>query len=322
MPLRSLSLVAMMLTPGCSNQVKIIGRRIVAALAMVLIVQAGGICRANASSGSAPDPSQDPAMIKFLQRHFRIPNANQITLSPPAPAPIEGLWSRKITLVGDSGQTASATLFEDSSGKNVIIGTLLETSKDPWERVDLKGIHLDDRPAAGPADAPVTVVEFGDFECPYCARALNIVETLVNSTYKGRVRLLFKNFPLSGHLWAMEAATAAECARLQNPDAFWQMARDLYRDQASIDPRNIRGHIDQYAGILQLDKKALSACMMSLAATQRVQQDMQDGQALKVESTPTFYVNGIPVIGFPDEKSLRFVIDSELRASQTAAAKH
>ncbi len=203
----------------------------------------------------------------------------------------------------------------------MIIGTLLETSKDPWERVSLNGIHLDDRPAAGPADAPVTVVEFGDFECPYCARALNIVETLVNSTYKGRVRVIFKNFPLSGHLWAMEAATAAECARLQNPDAFWQMARDLYRDQASIDPRNIREHIDQYASSLQLDKKALSACMISMAATQRIQQDMQDGATLKVESTPTFYVNGIPVVGFPDEKALRFVIDSELRASQTAAAK-
>jgi len=297
------------------------GRRIVAGLAMVLIVQAAGIGRASASAGSAPDVSQDPAMIRFLQKHFRIPNASQITLSPPSPAPIEGLWSRKITIVGDSGQSASATLFEDSSGKDVIIGTLLETSKDPWERVGLNAIHLDDRPAAGPADAPVTVVEFGDFECPYCARALNIVETLVNSTYKGRLRVIFKNFPLSGHLWAMEAATAAECARLQNPDAFWQIARDLYRDQASINPRNIREHIDGYAGSLQLDKKALSACMISVAATQRVQQDMQDGATLKVESTPTFYVNGIPVVGFPDEKSLRFVIDSELRGSQTAAAK-
>ncbi len=314
-------LTYMMLTKGLLKPARAIGLRIVVAVGLALIVQAAAVRGAVASSGAAPDSSRDSVLIGFLQRHFRLPNASQITLGPPAPAPIAGLWSRKITLTGDNGQTASATLFEDSDGKDVILGQLIETTKDPWERVDLKGIHLDDRPVAGPADAPVTVIEFGDFECPYCARALNIVETLVNSTYKGRVRLIFKNFPLAGHLWAMEAATAAECARLQNPDAFWQFARNLYRDQSTIDPKNIREHIDQYAGSLQLDKKALSACMISMAATQRVNEDMQDGATLKVTSTPTFYVNGISVVGFPDEKSLRFVIDSELAKSSTAAAQ-
>jgi len=135
------------------------------------------------------------------------------------------------------------------------------------------------------------------------------------------VRLIFKNFPLAGHQWAMEAATAAECARLQNPDAFWQFARYLYRDQSSIDPKNVRDYITQYAGTLELDKKALSACMISMVATQRIHEDMQDGATLKVQSTPTFYVNGIPVVGFPDEKSLKFVIDSELAKSRTAAAQ-
>jgi protein-disulfide isomerase len=198
---------------------------------------------------------------------------------------------------------------------------LLETNKAPWGRIDLKQIHLDDRTSVGRADAPVTVIEFGDFECPFCARALNMVETLVNTTYKGRLRLIFKNFPLVGHIWAAEAATAAECARLQNPDAFWTFARDLYRDQAAIDPKNLRDHIDQYAAGAQLDSKALSACMMGRAASDRVAQDQADGTALGVKSTPTFYVNGIPVVGFPDPKSLSFVIDSELNLKQTAANK-
>jgi len=311
----------MMVTDAFAGKSRMMSRRFVVALGLMMIVQAGGVYRANASAGDAPDVRRDHDLIMFLQKHFRIPDAGEITLGPPAPAPIAGLWSRKISIVSAQGQTATATVFEDSTGKNVIIGTLLETTTDPWGRVSLKGIHLDDRPVAGPADAPVTVVEFGDFECPFCAHALNIVETLVNSTYKGRVRFIFKNFPLQGHLWAMQAATAAECARLQNPDAFWQFARDIYHDQTSIDPKNIGDHIDQYATSLQLDKKALSACMISLAATQRIQQDMQDGAVLMVQSTPTFYVNGIPVVGFPDEKSLKMVIDSELRASQTAAAK-
>ena len=73
---------------------------------------------------------------------------------------------------------------------------------NPWERADLKAVHLDDRATLGPADAPVTIIEFGDFECPYCAHAFNEIETVVNTTYKGRVHLIWKNFPLNVHPWA------------------------------------------------------------------------------------------------------------------------
>ncbi len=289
--------------------------RVLAALVLLCGVQVG----ASRVAAAAPVDAKDAQLIAYLQKHFRIPATDSIVLTPAIAAPIAGLFTRTMTLSGPGGQTASAQLFTDAGGKHVIVGTLLDVAQDPWGRIDLKGIHLDDRPSVGPADAPVTVIEFGDFECPFCARALNIVETLVNTTYKGKVRLIFKNFPLAGHLWANAAATAAECARLQNPDAFWAFARDLYHDQASIDPKNIRQHIDQYASALQLDNKVLSACMLGRAASDRIQQDMQDGAELKVQSTPTFYVNGIPVVGFPDEKSLSFVIDSELRAKQAAA---
>jgi protein-disulfide isomerase len=292
--------------------------RLLAALVLMLGVQAGA---ARTAAAAPPLSAQDAQLIGYLQKHFRIPASDAIALSPAKPAPIAGLLSRTMILSGPGGQTASAELFMDPSGRHVIVGTLLQTDQDPWGRTDLKGIHLEDRPSVGPANAPVTVSEFGDFECPFCARALNIVETLVNTTYKGRVRLIFKNFPLAGHLWANTAATASECARLQNPDAFWAFARGFYHDQAAIDPKNIRQHIDQYASALQLDNKVLSACMLSRAPSDRIAQDMADGAALKVASTPTFYVNGIPVVGFPDEKSLSFVIDSELRNPQTAAAK-
>src|SRR6185437_1577541 len=115
---------------------------------------------------------------------------------------------------------------------------------DPWEHVDLKKLHLDDRATLGPASAPVTIIEFADFECPFCARAFSEVETLVNTTYKGKVRLIWKNYPLNVHPWAEQAAIAAECARQQNPEAFWAFARSFYHDQSDITPQNLREHID------------------------------------------------------------------------------
>lgn len=300
----------------------------VAALAIaaaVLIACAASAWRApeaGAASESARQATAGDAQLKeFLQKRFRIPDAKAIVLSPPSPAPIPGLWTRAVTVTSDQGMKVNATLFTDSTGSKVILGQFLDTKSDPWGRVDLKKVHLDDRPSVGPAEAPVTVIEFGDFQCPFCARALNILETMVHTTYSGRVRLFFKNYPLSGHLWATAAATAAECVRLQNPETFWDFARDLYKDQAAIDPKNIRQHIDDYAKSLKLDTDALSKCMMSKAPSDRIQQDMQDASMLRVSSTPTFFVNGIPVVGFTDAKALGFVIDSELASNQAAAGK-
>src|SRR6185437_17152419 len=124
--------------------------------------------------------------------------------------------------------------------------------------------------------APVTIIEFADFECPFCARAFSEVETLVNTTYKGKVRLIWKNYPLNVHPWAEQAAIAAECARQQNPEAFWAFARSFYHDQSDITPQNLREHIDSYANSSGLDGKALNACVLGNAAESRVNQDKQD----------------------------------------------
>jgi protein-disulfide isomerase len=164
----------------------------------------------------------------------------------------------------------------------------------------------------GPAKAPVTIVEFADFECPHCAHAMGVVETAVESKYSGKVRLVFKNFPLQGHQWARAAAIAAECVRLQNPATFWDFANEIYRVQAFITPDNLAQRIDDFARHNQLDSDALHACMMGQAADQRVAQDILDGQRANVVSTPTLFINGIPVMGAEPE-ILDSVISSELQ---------
>jgi len=267
------------------------------------------------------DHSFDDRLRQFFKQQFHLPHARDAEIGPATQSPIPGLLVRQVTLSNEHGQTAKAQVFSDAAGRQVILGQLLDITKDPWERVDLSKAHLADRPTMGPANAPVTIVEFADFECPYCAHAFSVLETMVNTTYKGKVRLIFKNFPLNSHPWAVRAAVAADCAGLQNPKAFWSFAREFYTRQGSITPQNLQSKVDKTARRLGLDTALLNVCMQNPASLQRVAQDESDGRALGVTSTPTFFVNGVRVVGLPDAKAFDFVMKSQLEAASKSALK-
>jgi protein-disulfide isomerase len=271
---------------------------------------------AAAASPPAASNENDAKLKAALQKRLLVPNLADLSLGPPTPAPLPGITQRTITVNGGDGQKFQVELFTDSSGdKGILTQRFAPFSiTDPWERVDLKLLHLSDRPTLGAANAPVMIVEFADFECPYCAKAFNEIETLVNTTYNGHLRLVWKAFPLQGHTWAEQAAIAAECVRQQNPQAFWRVAGSFYKDQNDITPQNLRDHIYNYAGSLGLDPKALNACILGSNAEARIDQDKKDGTAVHVLSTPTFLINGVPVIGLPSSNVFDFVITSQLRS--------
>lgn len=293
--------------------------KVLAAIALTIAALAASACNSAPASAIAgtPETAQDAKLTAFLQKHFRIPEADYIKLGPPVPAPIAGLWSRSVTATNGEGGSATSTIFINEAGDKLIFGQFLDLNQDPWGRVNVDALHLDDRPTMGPANAPVTMVEFADFECPHCARALPKVEAAVHQ-YEGRVRLVYKYFPLAGHTWARAAAIASECARVQNPDAFWDFAAAFYRDQGSIDAGNIAEHIDALSAQDKLDTKLLHACLLGKAADERVDQDLQDGDVVHVTSTPTLFVNGIPLTGELEDKILDFVVSSELDSRHAA----
>ncbi|MGD0075440.1 MAG: DsbA family protein [Candidatus Binataceae bacterium] len=311
------ALIAAFVNGKCS----IIGTAAKTTAAIALTIAALAVSACNSAPASAiagtPDASQDAKLTAFLQKHFRIPEADYIKLGPPVPAPIAGLWSRTITASNGEGGSASSTIFVNEAGDKAIFGQFLDLNKDPWDRVKVSALHLDDRPTIGPATAPVTMVEFADFECPHCARAFPKAEAAVHR-HEGQVRLVYKYFPLAGHTWARAAAIASECARVQNPDAFWDFAGAFYRDQASIDASNISDHIDTLIAQDKLDGKLMHACLLSKSADARVDQDLQDGDAVHVTSTPTLFINGIPLAGEMDDKVIDFVVSSELDSHHAA----
>ncbi|HZC46369.1 MAG TPA: thioredoxin domain-containing protein [Candidatus Acidoferrum sp.] len=267
-----------------------------------------------ASAQVATDPAKDAALKTYLQKHFKIPDANSIKLGTAFKTPLDGLLGRQMTVSTPQGQTVAATLFFDKNEDKAIIGQLIDTTTEPWGPLNMGAVTLDDRPTQGPANAPVTIVEFADFECPFCAHAFSVLETLVNTTYKGKVKVIFKAYPLNVHPWAIKAAEAAECARMQNPDAFWDFARYFYTNQGSIDVKNLPDHVDKLAKSQKLDGPSLKACMDNPQTEARIKQDQLDGNSIHVSSTPTFFVNGIPIVGLPDEKIIDFVINAELAA--------
>jgi protein-disulfide isomerase len=134
-------------------------------LAAALAVQWGPLPAAAASAS-------DEQIIAFLQKRFRLPSTRNIMLGPPVKTPFAKVMSRTVTVTDDRGATAKVTIFTESGVNEIIIGEVLDLKSDPWGRVDLQSMHLDDRPSMGPANAPVTIVEFADFECPHGCRGM------------------------------------------------------------------------------------------------------------------------------------------------------
>jgi protein-disulfide isomerase len=305
---------------------------LVTALSIVALAISIALPGQPALAGSEPGLSGEPSLAPagnsfdaklkdFLQKRFLIDNPDHIQIGPSAPTPLHGIVRRIISVTNDRGQSGRAEVFTDSTHRAIILGQMYNLSKDPWQRVDMKRIDLADRPVMGPANAPVTIVEFADFECPYCARAFGLMETMVHTTFKGKIRFIFKDFPINGHPWAARAAVAAECARMQNPEAFWSFAREFYTNQTSIDPGDIGRVIDATAKHAGLDAGILKACMAGKSALANVSRDARDGVTLGVTSTPTFFVNGVRVVGLPEEKSFEFVIREQIEQATARARR-
>ncbi|MGE0785882.1 MAG: DsbA family protein [Sandaracinaceae bacterium] len=156
------------------------------------------------------------------------------------------------------------------------------------QRYDADGrveIAIDGAPSRGSPMAPVTIVEFSDFECPYCGRAHPILQQLMRE-FEGRVRVVFKHYPLSAHPHAMPAARAAVAAG--NQDRFWEMHDLLFEHQRQLEEEDLLGYAEQ----LGLDMDRFRADLAATETQDRIEEDKEAGRRVGVEGTPSFFVNG------------------------------
>jgi len=142
-----------------------------------------------------------------------------------------------------------------------------------------------DNPSKGPKDAPVTILEFTDYECPWCARSQEPLKAAIKAN-EGKVKVVSRHYPLPMHSRAVPAAVAAVCAQEQGK--FWPMHEKLFANQQALGDADFK----RYAKDLGLNAGKFEKCLSSEKAAKQVQTDMQDGQRYGVRGTPTFFVNG------------------------------
>lgn len=172
-------------------------------------------------------------------------------------------------------------------------------------------VPADGFPSSGPPDAPVTIVEFSDFECPYCARLLPTLQR-VKHQYAGKVRVVYRHYPLTGiHPNAWKAAEAALCAGEQG--RFWDLHDLMFAEQGALTVPDVK----EKATRLQLDAEAFNQCLDSGRHHGAVLADVRAGDAVGVSGTPAMFVNGRFIGGAAPFRTLTAVIDDELRRSDT-----
>ncbi len=173
----------------------------------------------------------------------------------------------------------------------------------PRVTVEAKG------PAKGPADAPITIVEFSDFECPYCAMAEKSVDEVMEA-YKGKVRVVFRDFPLPFHAKAPKASEAAHCAGEQGK--YWEMHAALFADQGKLEIDALKAT----AGTLSLDQKKFDACLDGGKMAAKLEENKEAGKALGINGTPAFFINGRELSGAVPFEQFKEIIDEELAAAK------
>jgi len=162
-----------------------------------------------------------------------------------------------------------------------------------------------DSPSQGPANAPIELVEFSDFQCPFCYRAHPTVKQVLN-TYGSKVRFVYRNYPLPNHPNARPAAEAAQCANEQGQ--FWAYHDRLFADQNKLGDADLRAS----AVALGLDAPKFNACLDSHKYKPRVDADLQAGNEAGVNGTPAFFINGRMISGAQPYDEFKKVIDEEL----------
>jgi protein-disulfide isomerase len=263
------------------------------------------------STGVTDRAATEARVIEYFRKTAAVPAGATLEITDWSAAGVPG-WSKANLQVNSGFRSEDLHFVVSDDGRYLVRGEPVDLTVDPAlairSQIDLKG-----QPVRGPADAPVTIVEYSDFQCPFCAKSSQTVEHDLLAAFPGKVRLVHKNFPLPQiHPWAQNAAIAAECALQQSNDGYWRFYEMLFEQQKTITPANLREKVLDGSAVAGLDRAKLTQCYDSKATAAQVQADVSEGHALGVNSTPTFFVNGRRLAGAVPLDNFRAAVEQEL----------
>jgi len=258
-----------------------------------------------------------PTLEAYVRHLFVWGPQIKVEISNPKPSPLPGLM--EVIVHASAGNAAQDEVFYISKdGQTLVRGSIFDVKDNPF-KADLDKLKTDLQPSFGTPGAPVVLVLFSDFQCPFCKEEAKMLRGNILSAYPKQVRVYFKDLPLDQiHPWAKPAAMAGRCVFKQNPAAFWDYHDWVYEHQAEITKDNFRDKALEFAKGKEIDALEFGRCMDTKATEAEVDKSVAEARELKVMSTPTLFVNGrrLPAqVAWPD---LRQIIDQEIEYQKTA----
>jgi len=233
-------------------------------------------------------PTQE-TVNAFMHQMFGYDPSESWEVLAIKPSPIPGISEVNVALKNPQGQQ-NTKLYVGADGQHALIGDIIPFGADPFaaarKTLD-KGIN---GPSRGPADAPVTIVEFSDLQCPHCKEAQPTIDKLL--VEEKNARLVFQNFPLQSHDWAAKAAAYADCIGRSSSDAFWKFVQSVYDAQSDILASNADEKLTALADKSGVKGSDVAACAAKPETTSRVEQSIALGKSVDVNGTPTLFING------------------------------
>ncbi len=193
----------------------------------------------SASKAATDKPQIDKAKVEAYIRHLFVwPPPVEIVVDDPQPGPVAGFYALKIH-ASQGNASQAETFYVSKDGQKIVRGTVFDLAQNPFKQ-NLDKIKTEFQPSTGTPGAPVVVVEFSDFECPFCREEAKVLRENLIQTYPKEVRLYYMDFPLESlHPWAKDAAMAGRCVFHQNASAFWDYHDWIFDHQEEITHRAI-----------------------------------------------------------------------------------
>ncbi len=282
---------------------------------LALCLTAG--CKAQTDSKGSADLTANRRIEVLIRSQFNVPQDYNVAIGTRKPSNISGFDDLPVTVShGTRSQVINFLISTD--GKKLARLETYDLTSDPASNIDIAG-----RPIRGNPKAKVTIINFDDLECPYCARMHEQLFPSTMARYKDQIRVIYKDFPLIEiHPWALHASVDADCLAAQNSEAYWNYVdylhshsqevtgtdRDLAKSKAALD----RIARQQAAG--KLDTQKLDACLAKQDET-KVRDSLKEASSLGLEGAPALFVNGERINGAVPEDQLWMAIDRALLAA-------
>ena len=290
-------------------------RRSASAVALLLFAfLALGVTLASAQQPSTAGSQLQKSVEAFLRNYYALGSNVQITIGTPKEIGASGLSELSIDVKTQEGSD-TVKMYITKEGRYLVHGELFDLTSDPLAENRAK-IKTEGAPVLGDPKAPITIVEFADFECPVCRNLHDALRGLLPNY--PQVKLIFKDFPIDTlHPWARTAALAGRCAYQQDPKSFWKLYDTIYDSQDLITASDAYQKMLDYADRARLNIDAFKACMAGPQAAAEVDANMANGKLLDVRSTPTLFIDGRRFVG-ADPHTLQQYIDYDLARLKSA----